>query len=87
MLKQEQVKTPELNKMMVIQEHSQKIGGFLEWLNGKGIELGIYDESAEEIYPVTQTKEQLLAEFFEIDLAKCEKERQALLGAIQEDNS
>ena len=85
MLKQEQVKTPELNKMQTVHDNSQLIGEFLGWLSGKDIELGIYDEGAEEICPITQTPEQLLADYFEIDLAKCEKERQALLDAVRED--
>ena len=77
MLKQEQVKTPELEKMQAVRDDSQKIGEFLGWLSGKDIELSIYDEGAEEICPITQTPEQLLADYFEIDLAKCERERSA----------
>ncbi len=84
MLKQEQVKTPELERMRAVQDESQKIGGFLEWLSEQKINLCEWD--GEGLYLTRRKPEQLLAKYFEIDLAKCERERQALLAVIQEDN-
>ena len=91
MLKQEQVKTPELEKMQAVRDDSQKIGEFLEWLAEQDIELAKWElheeEQFEEMTPIRQTREQILAEFFGIDLVKCERERQALLDAVREDNN
>lgn len=88
MLKQEQVKTPELNKMRAVNKDSQKIGEFLEWLNEHEIILTREDEDASlcELFEISESNEQLLANYFEIDLAKCEQERSALLIAVREDN-
>ena len=98
MLKQEQVKTPELDKMLVIQDKSQKIGEFLEWLSEQDIELMTQpEEQCSDCYErencggvmmmyISRSKEQMLADFFDIDLVKCEQERQALMDAVREDN-
>lgn len=91
MLKQEQVKTPELDKMLAVQDDSQKIGGFLQWLTEQEIVLAEWSEdvgcrSGGEYINVDQTTEGLLAKYFGIDLDKCEPERQALLDAVREDN-
>ena len=99
MLKQEQIKTPELNKMLAMQDKSQKIGEFLEWLSEQDIELMKQpEEKCSDCYEcencgsvimeyINQNREQMLADFFDIDLGKCEKERTALLDAVREDNS
>ena len=99
MLKQEQVKTPELNKMQAVQDTSQAIGEFLEWLSGEH-KLQLMKEpvdKCEECYECEDcggvmmeyanfNTERMLADFFDIDLAKCEQERSALLDAVREDN-
>lgn len=86
MLKQEQVKTPELKKIQAVQDESQKIGGFLAWLTEQGIVLAEWDDEDKELFQIHHNREQLLAKYFEIDLAKCEQERRALLDAVREDN-
>lgn len=86
MLKQEQVKTPELNKMQAAQDDSQKIGEFLEWLAEQNIILADWDDDDGELFQISGTREQLLAKYFKIDLVKCEQERSALLDAVREDN-
>ena len=91
------MKTPELEKIATNADESQKIGQFLSWLlDEQQISLCEYDESATErcwedgmdddfeIYaPVGMKIEQLLAQYFGVDLAKAEKERQGLLAEIQ----
>lgn len=83
-------KTPELDKMLVVRVRSQAIGEFLEWLaDTKGY--GIYSEDDAEdqegnmqrLYFRAPNTEQLLAEYFEIDLKKVEKERRAILKELQ----
>ena len=78
---------PEHDKLTAIQAQSQKIGEFLEWLQcDKHVRLlGEYGskttEEGEPVYvPIRQSKQQLLAEFFEIDLAKLEEEKRQMLA-------
>ncbi len=86
------MKTPELNKIAENQEVSQKIGEFIDWLqseSGYSIGKGVEEECeccGETIYsfiPISKSIKQLLAEYFEIDLAKAEKEKRALLDEIR----
>lgn len=85
------VDTPELNKVLEVSEDSQRIGEFLEWLAEQEIVLAEwvgreYGVGTESLMRISQTREQLLANYFEIDLVKAEKERQALLDAIRAEN-
>jgi len=80
------IETPELDKMVEIRDESQTISSFLEWLCEKEVVLAKwYEEEFElELGHITETKEQLLANYFGIDLVKAEKERQAILDNIRE---
>lgn len=86
------VNTPELEKLSEARPDNQVISGFLEWLEEKEYFLAEWSGNdceecgKETLMDMVQTKEQLLANYFSIDLVKCEKERQALLDAIREDN-
>lgn len=73
--------TPNLDKMVEIQEKSQICGEFLEWIMGK------YEIAAwhgERLHPTHVRIEPLLAEFFDIDYEAMEKERDAVLKYVQE---
>ena len=87
----------ELEKIKDAGERSQAIGEFLEWLLGsKNYSIARYltDEEHEsednvewkedELIPVRINTEELLAEFFKIDLVKAEKEREAILERFRE---
>lgn len=79
------VPTPELDKMQKVKDQSQVVGAFLDWLqNETDMVIGAWER--ERMYPVHKSIEELLAEYFEIDLNKVERERRALLDAIREDN-
>ena len=68
--------------MLKVKDRSQQIGEFLEWLTGQGVELCVYhDERGYE--PVRETTEQLLAEYFDIDLAKVEQEKRAIMKTVR----
>lgn len=76
-------KYPECEKLAKVSDKSQTIGAFLEWLQGvKEIELAKWSDS-DGLYPEHTTIESLLAEYFEIDMNKVEKERQQILEDIQ----
>ncbi len=80
---------PECEKMKAVNDKSQSIGEFLEWLaSEKRVYLATYLETeevdADKLCLWHQSKESLLAEFFKIDLKKVEDERRAMLEKIRE---
>lgn len=77
-------KTPELDKMKAVQSESQIIGRFIEEMSGRspGMILAAYDDR-DRLWPVTHSIEKILAEYFDIDLVKVEKERRAILESIR----
>lgn len=82
------IETPTLDIMIEIQEQSQLCGEFLDWLLRK---YTMFDRKQKRESPFANVmgngdyinKEKLLAEFFDIDLVEAEKERQAILDAMQ----
>lgn len=68
---------PEHNKLRAIAHFSQKIGEFLDWLEEQRIELVHADDK------FVDSKEKLLARFFEIDLKKLEDEKRKMLEEVQ----
>jgi len=76
---------PECEKLKSISDDSQKIGRFLDWLSEQGMELARYHDTDgnDRLHPVSRTNEKLLADYFEIDLQKVEKERSAILASIR----
>lgn len=75
--------TPECERMRKVMPQSQRLGEFLDWLNEQGIHLATYERwegyRDEMLTPYSSSYEQLLARYFEIDLAKVETEKRALL--------
>ncbi len=84
----------ELDKMRLARKSSHVLTDLLDWLgeNGYAIcrwqdyvrhsdELG--DFSPEGWFPKHNSHEQLLADFFDIDMKKVEEERRALLESIR----
>ena len=91
------VETPELDKMREVHEQSQTIGEFLDtseyvlarWVDcsrefheGADISYGRCPED-HHLVEVHQTIEEVLAEYFGIDLEKVEAERQAILDVLR----
>ena len=79
----------ELEKMKDVQKESQAIGEFLEWLNTKGwfICQWFEDEDSgeeEQLLPIHKGIEQLLAEYYHIDLVKVEQEKKEILDDFNE---
>jgi hypothetical protein len=67
------IKYPECEKLQKVADKSDECGHFLDWLCQKG-----YAEKTSR-----KRMEELLAEYFEIDLVKVEKERRAILDDIR----
>lgn len=81
------MKYPEHEKLEAIKDKSQSIGEFIEWLNRKkGIYLGKWshfgkpEEGFDAMFAARESIENLLAEYFEIDLVKLEKEKRQMLS-------
>ena len=78
---------PEHEKLKKVQDESQAIGEFLEWVNyEKRYSFCYVDRKTEQWYPILETKEQLLAEFYDINLDAIEKEKRAMLEEMRQAN-
>lgn len=80
---------PVSEKLRMVSDRSNEIGGFLEWLSfEKDISLVILEEGENftDWKHVSQTTQQLLAEYFEIDLDELDKERRHMF-AVQRVNN
>lgn len=87
---------PEHEKMRSVMDRSRTIGDFLDWLRDeKGVSLckwqdtirhGPDDYTPAGFYRINKRTENLLAEFFEIDLGKVEDEKRAMLRRMEQDN-
>jgi hypothetical protein len=84
------IETPELDKIRKAREDggSSHIGAFLEWAESNGYRLtkevavevtDFWDNTTEETGYVPVSAEEALAAYFEIDMAKADKERRALM--------
>jgi hypothetical protein len=84
------VPTPELDKETAAKEKgAQKIGNFIEWLIHESPYIicketdHIDADYTAKYVPAHKGPKALLAEYFGIDLQKCEQERKAILEAWQ----
>lgn len=80
------IETPTLDKMLSVKDESQKVGNFIEWLSAEGYVIAKYGEERRQrdtLFPIHSTTEELLAEYFEIDLNAAEKERVKILGGLR----
>lgn len=83
-------KWPEHEKLMKVKDKSQMIGDFLEWLGEQSFEISEYEEcedcGCEHLFPIRKNREQLLAEYFGIDLKVLEDEKQQMLDEVRKQN-
>lgn len=79
----DEVPTPQHDKLREVQHLSQNAHEFLEWLSAKGIELAVWHPRADYLVPVTESRDDLLYEFFGIDQAAFHAEKDAILAAFQ----
>lgn len=78
-------KYPELEKMKEAQADSSVISEFLDWLRyDADYVLCRWPEDENYPQPASIGMEQLLADYFQIDLKKVEAERRAILEYLQE---
>lgn len=76
---------PQLAHMQEVQDESQAIGEFLAWLSEQQLticKIGVPAGMVNEYYvPHNRSSEQVLADYFGVDLAAVERERRAVLEA------
>ena len=81
------MKYPEHEKQRAVKTRSQAIGDFLDWLTSeKEICLHKWSEYYKKYYPSCIKTEDLLAEFFDIDLKVVENEKLTMLEEIRKTN-
>jgi len=83
------IETPECDKLKALIDSGERdtLQKFLDWLTENHVvlcqlETGRGYRSDGEYVPLRQNTENLMAEFFGIDLKKVEREKQAILGGL-----
>lgn len=71
--------TPALDHLKSVMEETEIAAQFLDWLQEQDITLTEIDATGYEYFPITESKDHLLARWKGVDLKACEKERQAVL--------
>lgn len=77
--------TPELDRLAAIHDDRTVISDFIYWLGTQGIHMmrWVKSDDDEGWVPVGRDAEQLIADYYEIDLKKVEKERRAILAHVR----
>ena len=73
-------KFPELDKLAALNSDISQVRSFLEDMSEKGFEFGRWD--GDQFYPANLQLENVIHEYFDIDLDKVEKERRQVLDAF-----
>lgn len=73
-------KYPECDRLIAVSEESNKISEFLDWLSYKHYYIAEECGNLGSLVRVSESIQQLLANYFEIDLKKVEYERRSLLA-------
>ena len=80
------METPECDKLLEVHEESRVIGEFLDWANSRGIYLANFYEERGLVVD-RRSHDQILADYYNIDLDKIEEERRYLLEMQREINT
>lgn len=73
----------EINKHAAVQPNMRSIRDFLEWCDSQKIELATWMPSGRWMFPISEDRERMFARYFEIDEARLERERRALLESCR----
>lgn len=83
------IATPNCDRLAEVSDLSNEIGDFLDWLEQRK-NFTLCEPAAHEMFlrkPINETKTQLLAEYFGIDLAQLEQEKLDVLKRLQQRQS
>lgn len=75
---------PEHLKLKAVQDQSQRIGDFIEWLGENDMAVCAFDPKPnyDNYTPTREPITKLLGRFFEIDLDKLEDEKRAMIDEM-----
>lgn len=73
---------PEHEKLSNIQQQSQFLGEFMEYIQSKNIVLAQYGEF-DRLYPINKSINIFLAEMFNIDLKKIDEEKNQMIEELR----
>ena len=76
-------KYPEHEKLKALGGANQIVGDFIGWLSEQGIELCERTRRRDELVPCGKSRDDLLAEFFDIDTEKLEDEKRQMLDELR----
>ncbi len=79
----DEMATPQHDRLMEVRVESQAIGEFIDWLYYEhGVMLAHYGDG-ERLYTYHRNVNEMLAEFFGIDLQELEQEKRAMLARLR----
>lgn len=73
---------PEHDKLKALGGANQTVGDFIEWLGERDMMIAEYANGS-ELMPVRRSRDDLLAEFFNIDRSVLEAEKRAMLDKFR----
>lgn len=73
---------PEHDKLSALNGANNIVGDFIEWLSEEGFILA-KSEDKYDLFPASETRDQLIAKYFGIDPKRLEAEKVAMLDAIR----
>lgn len=77
---------PQSEKLSIIQDRREAIAQFVDWaFEEHDMELALR-EGDDRLYPISGRLDDLILEFFGVDLAELEKERRAMLADLRGEN-
>lgn len=82
-----EMETPNMSKMAIHSDDYVLLHDFLDWLRSEGVHLGQFEKSRiafPSMMEITESRDNLLARYFQIDLKALEQERRAVLEAIRQ---
>lgn len=74
------VDTPEHDKLRRLSRQTQLIGNFIDWLGDQG--LIMCEPQGRHNVPIRKSRDEMIAEFFGVDLARFHAEKDAILESM-----
>jgi len=77
------VKYSEHERLHAVKEQSQRLGEFLDWLGENGYFVCEFAENYGEYAPTSTRIEQILADYFDVDLDAIEREKREMIAELR----
>ena len=73
---------PEHEKLKGLRGQNQIVGDFIEWLGETGFVIARYTRSGHTLLPAHASRDDFLADFFEIDRDRLEAEKRQMIESL-----